>query len=136
MGCLGFLQAAGSGGDEGGGFVLVVCSLGIAFFPGQRLFFLNRLFCRIRCWPLAIKLLSYLFHLRDHALEGFQYLFRLIITLLLEAEFEDVSSGPEHAEGGVAAFVGCVHGADSLIGLLYASLLTQVENFFDGHGSN
>lgn len=46
---------------------------------------------------------------------------------------EPIGTDLEHAEGGVAALVGGIHRADGLIGLLYLALLTQVENFFNGH---
>lgn len=46
---------------------------------------------------------------------------------------EPIGTDLEHAEGGVAALVGGIHRADSIIGLLYLTLLAQVENFFDYH---
>ena len=76
------------------------------------------------CCGLGVEFFVDSFDVGEHALEGLENLFGLIIPILVETEFKDVGSGPEHAEGGVAATVGGVHRAYGVVGLLYAALLS------------
>ena len=76
------------------------------------------------CYGLVVKFFVDSFDVGEHALEGLENLFGLIIPILVKTKLEDVGSGPEHTEGGVAATVGGVHRAYGVIGLLYAALLS------------
>ena len=115
----------GGGGDEGGcgGTFL----LGFVVLPG--------LFCLFffACGVLGVEFFGDGFDAGEHAFEGLEDLLGLFGAALVKTELEDVGSGPEHAEGGVSALMGGIHGADGVVGLLYAALLAQVENFFDSH---
>ena len=125
----GFGEAAGGGGDEGGsrgaGLLLLV------LLPGK--------FCDSRggsCGGLGVEFLVYLLNARLHTLEGFEDLGSLVDVAFVKTLFEYIAGRPEHTEGGVAAFVGGIHRADSVVGFLYAPLPAEIENVFDGHGCN
>ena len=71
----------------------------------------------------------------DKALEGEVDFASFVDAAFTEALEEDVVGDPVHTEGGVAAFVGSVHGADGVVGLFYLTLLAQVKYIFYGHFS-
>ena len=76
------------------------------------------------CCGLGVKFFVDSFDVGEYAFESFEDLRGLIGATLVKTKLEDVGSGPEHTEGGVAATVGSVHRAYGVIGLLYAALLS------------
>ena len=110
--------------------------LGLVVFPREVRLGIGSLRSFLIVCLFAVEFFGYLLDAGEHALERFVYLLSLVSTALLKAQLQHICCCPEHAEGGVATLVGGIHRADGIISFLYATLLTQVENIFDGHSTN
>ena len=105
--------------------------LGLVVFPREVRLGIGSLRSFLIVCLFAVEFFGYLLDAGEHALERFVYLLGFFGTALLKAQLQHVRCCPEHAEGCVAALVGCIHRADGIIGLLYLALLAQVEYLFD-----